>query len=159
MNRSQFFKLLVSIAVCELAGIIGSIFTTSSISTWYTTLVTPALNPPNWVFGPVWVTLYLLMGVAAFLICNKGFDRTDVKKALGVFGLQLALNASWSIVFFGLQNPAWAFAVIVAMWVAIVWTMALFNKISKLATWFLVPYILWVSFASYLNYSIWILNS
>ncbi len=159
MKFPQFFKLAISIAVCELVGIVGSIVTTPSISGWYTTLTVPAFNPPNWIFGPVWTTLYLLMGTAVFLIWNKGFDRSDVKKAFAVFMLQLVLNMSWSIVFFGLQNPAWAFVTIVAMWLSIVWTMILFNKISKSAMWLLVPYVLWVSFASYLNYSIWTLNS
>lgn len=158
MTINSFFKLILSIIVCELAGIIGSIFTISAIPTWYATLVKPALNPPSWIFGPVWTTLYALMGIAAFLIWKQGWERQDVKKALSVFGIQLILNASWSIVFFGLQSPAWAFVNIVAMWFAIVLTMILFYKISKPAMWLLLPYILWVSFAGYLNLAIWILN-
>jgi benzodiazapine receptor len=151
--------IAASIAIAESAGIIGSIFTASAIPQWYATLAKPALNPPSWIFGPVWTTLYALMGIAAFLVWQKGISRADVKKALSVFGFQLVLNASWSIVFFGLQSPAWALVNIIAMWLAIVWTMILFYKISKPAMWLLVPYILWVSFASYLNYSIWMLNS
>ncbi len=158
MKLNSFFKLIIAIVVCELAGIIGSIFTASAIPNWYATLAKPALNPPSWIFGPVWTTLYALMGIAAFLVWKKGWDRTDARKALYVFGLQLVLNALWSIVFFGLQSPAWAFANIVLMWLAIVWTMILFYKISKPAVWLLMPYILWVSFAAYLNYSIWMLN-
>lgn len=158
MKLNSFFKLIVAIVVCELAGIIGSIFTASAIPNWHATLAKPALNPPSWIFGPVWTTLYALMGIAAFLIWKKGWDRTDVRKALYVFGIQLVLNALWSIIFFGLQGPAWAFANIVLMWLAIVWTMILFYKISKPAVWLLIPYILWVSFAAYLNYSIWTLN-
>lgn len=99
------------------------------------------------------------MGGAAFLVWKRGWDRKDVRHALYVFGIQLVLNALWSIVFFGLQSPAWAFANIVFMWLAIVWTMILFYRISKPAMWLLVPYVLWVSFAAYLNYSIWMLNS
>lgn len=151
-------KLITAIIVSELAGIIGSIFTVSAVPTWYETLAKPALNPPSWIFGHVWTTLYALMGIAAFLVWKKGWDRIDVRKALFVFGVQLILNASWSIVFFGLHSPLWALVNIIAMWIAIVWTMILFYKISKPAIWLLVPYILWVSFATYLNYSIWMLN-
>ena len=151
-------KLISAIIICELAGIIGSIFTFSAIPTWYATLTKPALNPPSWIFGPVWTTLYALMGIAAFLVWKKGWNRKNVPKALSVFSLQLILNASWSIVFFGLHSPGWALVNIILMWLAIVWTMILFYKISKPAMWLLVPYILWVSFASYLNYAIWVLN-
>lgn len=155
---SNFSKLITAIVISEAAGLVGSVFSISAIPAWYSTLNKPALNPPNWIFGPVWTTLYALMGIAAFLVWDKGLNRKDVRMALYVFGLQLALNTSWSIVFFGLQNPGLAFINIVAMWLAIVWTMILFYKISKPAMWLLVPYILWVSFAGYLNYSIWVLN-
>lgn len=156
MNNT--LKCILSIIICELAGIIGTFFTVSAIPTWYMTLARPALNPPSWVFGPVWTILYALMGIAAFLIWKKGLGRPDVRKALSVFGLQLILNALWSIVFFGLHSPLWAFVNIIALWLAIIWTMVLFYKLSRPATWLLLPYILWVSFAAYLNYSIWILN-
>ena len=152
------FKLIVAIVVCELAGIIGSFFTTSAIPTWYTALAKPALNPPSWVFGPVWTILYALMGIAVFLVWQKGIHHKHIRKAVTVFALQLALNTLWSIVFFGLESPGWAFVNIVLMWLSIVWTMILFYKISKPAMYLLTPYIVWVSFAAYLNYSIWILN-
>ncbi len=158
MKLNSFSKLLISIVISELAGIIGTFFTISAIPTWYVTLAKPALNPPSWIFGPVWTTLYALMGIAAFLVWKKGWDRADVRKALSVFGLQLVLNAVWSIIFFGLHSPFWALVDITLMWLTIVWTMTLFYKISKPALWLLVPYILWVSFAAYLNYSIWMLN-
>ena len=158
MKINPLCKLIVAIVIPELAGGIGSLFTVSAIPTWYAALAKPALNPPSWIFGPVWTTLYLLMGIAAFLVWNKGWDRQDARKALGVFLLQLVLNAVWSIVFFGLHSPFWAFVDIVAMWLAIVWTMTLFYRISKPAMWLLLPYILWVSFAAYLNYSI-LMNS
>lgn len=151
-------KLIIAIVVCEIAGIIGSLFTVSAIPTWYATLVKPVLNPPSWVFGPVWTTLYALMGIAAFLIWRQGLDRKDMRKALGVFLLQLVLNVIWSIIFFGLHSPSWAFVNIVALWLAIIWTMTMFYKISRPAMWLLLPYILWVSFASYLNFMLWILN-
>lgn len=158
MKINNPFKLVIVIAVSELAGIIGSVFTVSAIPNWYSTLIKPALNPPSWVFGPVWTMLYALMGIAAFLVWKNGWERKDVKMALGVFGIQLFLNAIWSIIFFGLQSPGWALVDIVLLWLAIVWTMVVFYKISKSAAWLLVPYILWVSFAAYLNYAIWALN-
>ena len=156
MNNT--LKLLIAIIVCNLAGIIGALFTTSAISGWYTTLTKPTLNPPGWIFGPVWTTLYTLMGISAFLIWKRGIHKKVNQRALSIFGIQLVLNATWSIVFFSLQSPGWALVNIVLMWLAIVWTMVVFYKISKPATWLLVPYILWVSFATYLNYSIWVLN-
>ncbi len=158
MRINNFFKLVIAIAVSEAAGIVGSFFTISAIPTWYAGLVKPALNPSAWVFGPAWTTLHLLMGIAVFLVWKKGFERKDVKVALSIFSVQLFLNAIWSIIFFGLKNPGWALVDIVALWLAIVWTMFVFYKISKPAAYLLVPYILWVSFASYLNYSIWMLN-
>ncbi len=155
---NKITKFVTAIVVSELAGVIGSIFTFSAIPNWYAYLIKPSINPPSWLFGPVWTTLYALMGIAAFLVWSKGWNRKDVKKALSVFTLQLVLNAMWSVIFFGLQSPAWAFLNIVLMWLAIIWTMVLFYKISKPAMWLLVPYILWVSFASYLNYCLWMLN-
>ena len=158
MKVNNFFKLVIAIAVAELAGVIGSVFTISAIPNWYAGLAKPALNPPAWVFGPAWTTLYALMGIAAFSIWRMGWEPKEVKMALGVFGIQLFLNAIWSIIFFGLQNPGWALVDIILLWLAIVWTIAVFYKISKPAAYLLVPYLLWVSFASYLNYSIWMLN-
>lgn len=158
MRLNNFFKLVIAIGVSLSAGAIGSIFTVSAIPTWYADLVKPALNPPSWVFGPVWTTLYVLMGIAAFLVWRMDWKRKDVKMALGVFGIQLFLNAIWSIIFFGLQSPGWALVNIALLWLAIAWTMIVFYKISRPATYLLVPYLLWVSFASYLNYSIWVLN-
>jgi len=164
MKLNNLFKLVIAIAVSELVGVIGSLFTVSAIPTWYAGLVKPALNPPAWVFGPAWTTLYALMGIAAFLIwssyakASEGQAKRQIKIALGVFGIQLFLNAIWSIIFFGLHSPGWALVDIVLLWLAIVWTMVVFYKISRPAAYLLVPYLLWVSFASYLNYAIWVLN-
>lgn len=158
MKLNSSLKLIIAIVVCELAGIIGSLFTFSEIPSWYAWLVKPVLNPPSWIFGPVWTILYILMGIAAFIIWNNGLARPDTRKALQIFSLQLILNATWSVVFFGLHNPGLALVNIALMWLAIVWTMVTFYKISKPAMWLLVPYILWVTFASYLNYSIMTLN-
>lgn len=151
-------KLVIAIVGSELAGIIGSVFTAPAIAGWYTTIVKPELNPPAWVFGPVWTTLFALMGIAAFLVWKQGLERRDVRIALGIFVGQLALNTLWSILFFGLQSPGAAFVEIVILWFAILATIVAFARISRPAAWLLVPYILWVSFASYLNFSIWMLN-
>lgn len=158
MSKGDWVKLTVAVVGSEAAGIIGSVFTASSIPTWYATIVRPEFSPPNWIFGPVWTTLYALMGIAAFLVWRKGLDRKEVKVALGIFLLQLVLNSLWSIIFFGLQNPGAAFIEIIFLWLAIVATIIAFAKISKPAAWLLAPYILWVSFAAYLNYAIWALN-
>ena len=149
---SNTFKLIIAIVVSELAGIIGSVFTSSSIDGWYAGIVKPAINPPAWVFGPVWTTLFALMGIAAFLIWSSYAKASEDKKkgvkiALILFGIQLVLNTLWSIIFFGLQSPGGALIEIIFLWIAILATIIAFAKISKLAAWFLVPYIAWVSFA------------
>jgi benzodiazapine receptor len=130
----------------------------TAISTWYVALEKPPFTPPNWLFAPVWVTLYLLMGISAFVIWRRGLESRQIKIALLVFLIQLALNALWSVVFFGLQSPFYGFIVIVALWIAILLTILRFFKISKVAGALLLPYILWVKFAMALNVSIWILN-
>lgn len=160
MKIKNFFKFIIAIAVCEMVGIVGAIFTTPSIqSGWYATLLKPALNPPAWIFGPVWTMLYFLMGVAVFLIWKKGFERRCVKIALIIFDIQLALNVFWSIIFFGWQSPGGAFVEIIFLWLAILVTIIMFAKISRPAAWLLFPYIIWVSFAGYLNFSIWQLSN
>lgn len=154
----NYLKLIIAILVSELAGVIGSLFTAPSIPGWYSTLIKPSLNPPSWVFGPVWTTLYALMGIAAFLIWKKGLNNKGVTVALTIFAAQLVLNTLWSIIFFGLHSPGAAFIEIIFLWFAILATIIAFSKISKPAAWLLVPYILWVSFASYLNFMLWMLN-
>ncbi len=158
MKINNISKLAIAIIVSELAGIIGSFFTFEAIPTWYATLVKPTLNPPSWIFGPVWTTLYLLMGIAAFLVWKKGWEQKEVKIALGIFTGQLVLNTLWSIIFFGLQSPGWALIDILLMWISIVATIIVFYRISRPAAYLLLPYLAWVSFASYLNYAIWTLN-
>ncbi len=163
MKLNNTLKLIISIGVCELAGAIGSVFTVSAIPNWYAGLVKSPLSPPGWIFGPVWITLYALMGVAVFLIwrtLDQGNSSTKlrIKTALIIFSVQLAVNAIWSIIFFGLKNPAWALVDIIALWILIMATIGVFAKISKSAAWLLAPYLAWVSFAVYLNYSIWRLN-
>ncbi len=158
MKKNNFLKLAISIGLPFLAGAIGSFFTSPAISGWYSELQKPAVNPPSWVFGPAWTLLYILMGIAAFLVWKRGWGKREVRVALYIFGFHLILNAGWSIIFFGLKNPGLAFAEIVVLWVMIVWMTLAFYKISKTAGYLLLPYLLWVSFAGYLNYSIWLLN-
>lgn len=152
------FKLIIAIGISELAGIIGSVFTMPSVTSWYVGIAKPAFNPPAWVFGPVWTTLFALMGIAAFLVWRKGLKRRDVKIVLGIFIGQLVLNTLWSIIFFGLHSPGGALVEIAFLWLAIVATIITFARVSKPAAWILAPYILWVSFAAYLNYAIWALQ-
>lgn len=158
MKIKHIYRLITAIVACQLAGVIGSLFTMSSVSTWYQTLNMPALSPPSWVFGPAWITLYFLMGVSLFLVWQKGWKKKKVKVAMKVFGVSLALNALWSIFFFGMQNPGLALIDIVLLWITILASIILFHKISKPASYLLIPYILWVSFATYLNYAIWVIN-
>lgn len=154
----DILKLVVSILACQCAGLIGSIFTMPAIPTWYESLAKPSFTPPSWLFAPAWVTLYILMGVAAFLIWRKGLDIRNVKTALIIFLVQLVLNALWSAIFFGAKSLIGGAVVIVLLWIAILFTILRFFKISAAAGGLLIPYILWVSFASVLNISILALN-
>jgi tryptophan-rich sensory protein len=158
MSFKKFGQLIIAIGACEFVGVVGSLFTFNAISGWYSTLQKPALNPPSWVFAPVWTMLYAFMGISAFLIYQKGWKRKEVKRALGVFGIQLFLNAIWSIIFFGLHRPGFALMDIVLLWIAILITIIAFAKIFKPAAWLLLPYLVWVSFATYLNFAIFYLN-
>jgi benzodiazapine receptor len=158
MTGRDAIKLVVSVVACQCAGAIGSLFTTPAIPTWYATLEKPFFTPPNWLFAPAWITLYLLMAIAAFLIWRKGLGQEGVKSALLIFLVQLVLNALWSVVFFGLQSPLWGMVVILALWVAILLTIIRFFKLSTAAGSLMLPYILWVSFASALNIAIFVLN-
>jgi len=158
MNKTNFIKLIAAILVCMLAGAIGSIFTAPAINTWYASIRKPWFNPPNWLFAPVWTTLFFLMGISLYIVWGKGLEKKEVKLAVSVFGIQLALNILWSFLFFGLQSPFLAFVEIVLLWLAILATMMLFYKVSKNASLLLVPYLLWVSFAAFLNYNVLMLN-
>ncbi len=149
-------KLIVSIGVSFLAGVVGSIFTFSAIPTWYATLAKPSFNPPNWLFGPAWTILYILMGIALYLIWTSATQNKKI--AYMAFFVQLILNALWSIIFFGAHNLGLAFGEIVLLWLAIIWTILEFRKISKPAGYLLIPYIFWVTFAAILNFSVWRLN-
>jgi len=159
MGGTKVLKFITSILVCQGVGIIGSLFTSPAISTWYATLEKPSFNPPNWIFAPVWTLLFLLMGISLFLVWSKGLEDKKIKTAVFIFAVQLVLNILWSTLFFGLQSPLYAFIEISILWLAILMTIISFSKISKPAAYLLLPYIFWVSFASVLNFSILILNS
>lgn len=159
MRFKNTLKLVVAVLACELAGFVGSLFTAPSISSgWYGNLVKPEFAPPNWIFAPVWTTLFLMMGVAVWLVWKKGVAEQGVKIALIFFDTQLLLNVLWSVVFFGLRSPGLAVIEIIFLWFAILVTIVSFAKVSKLSALLLVPYILWVSFAGYLNYEIFSLT-
>jgi tryptophan-rich sensory protein len=154
---NNLWKLIISLIIPQLAGGIGSIFTSASVGTWYKTLKKSPLNPPSWVFGPVWTTLFLLMGIALYLVWRKD-DAGGRTLAFWIFGIQLALNVLWSLLFFGLHRPDLALMEIAVLWLAILANIIIFYSISKPAALLLLPYLLWVSFAAYLNYDLWRLN-
>lgn len=157
MNR--YFKILIFVATCLGIGYLSSVVTRSSVDSWYPTLVKPPFNPPNWVFAPAWTTLYVLMGIAGGLVWQKIEEQPEeVRKALQFFWIQLALNALWSYLFFGLKNPLLALVEICLLLLMIYETYLKFSKINKGAGYLFIPYILWVSFALILNASIWWLN-
>jgi len=155
---SDGLKLLASVLICQAAGFIGSVFTNQSIQTWYPTLKKPAFNPPNWLFAPVWITLFLLMGIALFLVWRAGIQNHAVKNALIVFAVQLILNMSWSFLFFGLRSPVLGLIDIILLWIFILITIFSFSLVSSVSSILLLPYLLWVSFAAVLNFFLWRLN-
>jgi tryptophan-rich sensory protein len=152
-------RLILAIIICQLAGVLGSVFTSSSVLTWYPTLIKPSFAPPGGVIGAVWIVLFTLMGVSLFLVWRDGKNDSDRKIALIIFALQLVVNVLWSWAFFGLQSPLAGIVVIVVLWLLILQCIFRFWPISRNAALLLVPYILWVSFAAFLNYTIWRLNS
>jgi tryptophan-rich sensory protein len=155
----NYLRLIGCIALCQAAGIVGGIFTAQSVRTWYVTLQKPSFAPPNWVFGPAWITLYTLMGIALYLVWQKT-DEANVPRAVFiVFGIQLLLNALWSYFFFGLRSPLLGFIEITLLWAAIVATIILLWRISSAAALLLTPYLLWVTFAAALNFSLWRMNT
>lgn len=159
MNKGiKVLKLALCVLFCQAAGIVGAVFTSPAIPAWYANLHKPAFNPPGWIFAPVWTLLFLLMGISAFLVWNKIGEDKKVKTALSLFVLQLALNTLWSVLFFGLRSPLYAFGEIIILWLAILATILNFYRVSKAAALMLLPYILWVSFAVILNFAIVALN-
>ena len=156
-RRLDLFGLFVLVTLCLLVSAAGGAVTATSVDTWYKALAKPTFNPPDWVFAPVWTTLYFLMGVSGWRIWRRRASRAT-RGALALFGLQLFLNFAWSVLFFGFQRIDLALIDIVILFVAIVANMILFWRIERLATLLLVPYAAWVVFAIVLNVSIWLLN-
>ncbi len=157
MMGTDLVALVVAVAVCVAAGALGAFATASGLPTWYASLRRPAWNPPSRVFAPVWTVLYLTMAVAAWQVW-RAHSGAAGRVALGVFVAQLVLNAVWSPIFFGLRKPGWAFVEIVALWLAVVATIAVFWPIRPLAGALLLPYLAWTTFAAVLNGTIWRLN-
>ena len=156
MKSAEVLKLVGAIGLCEGAGLFSSLFTTASIATWYVALSKPSWTPPNWLFGPVWLSLYALMGASLYLFATS--DEDGITVGLGVFGVQLLLNILWSVVFFGYHFIDYGFYTIVALWVSILVMIWFFAKASKVAAVMLIPYIVWVTIAAALNFSILVLN-
>lgn len=155
MNRT--LKLIVSLVIPVIAGAVGSLATLPNIQVWYATLEKPLFSPPNWVFGPVWTILYICMGVSLYLVWTSTV-RQNKTKAYVAFGIQLILNMLWSIVFFGLHSPVGGLIVITGLLAAIAMTIRFFWRFSKPASYLLIPYFLWVCFATVLNGAVAILN-
>ncbi|MCX6723338.1 MAG: tryptophan-rich sensory protein [Candidatus Staskawiczbacteria bacterium] len=181
INYSKLYKLLISIIICEFAGVVGSFYTIPEINGWYKNLNKSSLNPPGWIFGPVWTTLFVLMGISLYLVWSKKFVvKNELKRKnrkpwnkfsqkllsgswqkaniILIFATQLILNILWSAIFFGMHSPGAAFFELLMLWFAIIFTIINFYRASKVAALLLLPYILWVSFAGILTYFVWILN-
>lgn len=157
-KKTEIPKLVMAILIPLIIGFIGAIATFNAIPTFFAALNKPIWTPPNWAFGPIWTILYILIGIALFLVWRNGFQRQDVKIAMGVFGVQIALNLLWSLIFFGAHSILGGLIEIIFLWIAILINIILFYKISKVAGILLLPYIVWVTIALYLNYSIYLLN-
>ena len=155
---SKLWKLTIAIAVCEATGVISAICAQVGTNVWFESINKPSWNPPAYLFGPVWTLLYLMMGIAFWLIWKSDFSAIKKSKSMLIFGIQLFLNFWWSILFFRLHSPGWAFLDIILMVITICITIFRFYPISRLAAWLLVPYLAWVCFATFLNYTIWVLN-
>jgi len=158
ITLQSYPKLAAAVLFCVITGSIGSLVTITGPGSWYATLQKPFFAPPNWVFAPVWITLFVLMGIALYLVWESGTENRDVKTALGIFGVQFALNVIWSFLFFGLESPLLGFIDIILLWVMIVVTIRAFYRVKKSAAYLLIPYIAWVSLASALNGAVSFMN-
>ncbi|MGB7969579.1 MAG: TspO/MBR family protein [Methanobacterium sp.] len=157
-NIREIPKLIVSILVVFLAGAVGTVYTLKQITTWYVSLIKPSWTPPNWAFGPIWSTLYVLMGISLFLVWREGLERKDVKIAILVFAVQLVINVLWSLVFFASHNIIGGLVMVIVLWISVLITILVFYRISKPAALILIPYLIWVTIAGYLNYTVFLLN-
>ena len=154
----NLLKFIAAVVLSMSAGLLGSLATFSSVATWYPTLNKPWFSPPNWIFGPVWTLLYIMMGIALYLVWEKGYAKKNVRFAFWLFVVHLGFNAAWSIVFFGLHSPPGGLVVILILWTLIVALIRKFYRIARAAAYLLVPYLAWVSFATVLNCAVWLLN-
>ncbi len=150
--------LVLSVMLCEAAGVVGLFFTIKSVTTWYVFLHKLMFSPPNWLFGPVWTILYLIMGMSLYLVWREVGKKKAAAWAVRVFFVHLVVNVSWSIIFFGLHNISGGLIIITTLWLMILYTISRFMRVSKLAAYLLYPYLAWVLFATILNFSIWVLN-
>lgn len=151
-------RLFIAIMIPVLTGTLSGLFTVTGTGSWYQDIQKPSWNPPNWVFGPVWTTLYILMGIGLYLVWNSKTKGSTRQLAILLFSVQLILNFFWSLIFFKWHAIGLALAEIIILWLAILWTIFLFAKNDKRAAWLMVPYISWVSFASLLTYTLWVMN-
>ena len=154
----NWVKLVIALAIPQLVAAAGAYYTVTGTGSWYQTIDKPSWQPPSWVFGPVWTTLYVLMGIAMFLVWKSNVPEKLKRRATILWGVQLLFNFLWSFLFFGQQQIFVALVEIVILWILILLTIFAFARVSKLAAWLLVPYIIWVSFATILTYTIWQLN-
>lgn len=154
-RKNQWLVLAGFILLCVTTGMIGGLVTAPSIENWYRTIAKPDWTPPNWLFGPVWTVLFIMMGVAAWLVWKT---RDRIAPAMMLFGVQLALNLGWSLLFFGARSPGLALIEVVLLWGSVLLTMLAFFGRQRTAGWLFVPYLAWVSFAAILNFAIWSMN-
>jgi tryptophan-rich sensory protein len=157
-KKFQLFPFLISLVITLAIGFVASLFTRPQIAGWYSTLNKPTFNPPPWLFAPVWTALYIMIAIAAYLVWQRRDSSKTYKITASIYVAQLAFNFLWSMVFFGLHGVLPALFIILLLWVSIILNIRWFKKYSKTAAWLLVPYLLWVSFASILNLSIYLLN-
>jgi len=158
MTIKSFPKLAAAVLFCIIMGSLGSLFTITGPASWYASLAKPFFTPPDWVFGPVWITLFTLMGIALYLVWESGMEKPEVKKAVIVFGAQFVLNVLWSFLFFGLRSPLLGLADIILLWVLIAATIVFFYRVRKGASYLLIPYLAWVSLAMALNAGVYLMN-
>jgi translocator protein len=154
----KVLKFIISIIICQSAGIFGSLFTIEAVPDWYATLIKPAFTPPSWVFGPVWISLYFLMGISLYIVWTSESKAKSRRVFFIVFGIQLILNALWSLLFFGLRSPSLGLVDIILLDIMVIITIIYAKSISKLAAILLIPYLVWIIIASILNFSILLLN-
>lgn len=156
--KRKLTYVFIGIIICSIIGFLSSVVIQISVNDWYVTLNKPSFKPPKWIFAPIWSALYIMMGISVGWVLAKGFHHKWVKTGLYHFGFQLLLNGLWSIVFFGLKQPFYALLIIIALLIVLALTIKWFRVVSKFAAYLLIPYILWVCFATVLNFMIWELN-